>query len=282
MSRNISYDESSEWTCVHDIQELEEEEIEPENNENTNELNEFNFDNIYPQPRPVRTNNSTNSTSSLSNHSRNGSSGSSSSSSNNDNDENQPQVPAPSIHIEIDPPSDNEPENENNEDEQRRVASHTLRASLINTDEILDLWAGNIPFIQRTRRTPVDRPYRLNTGILNIPPRLSRRQNIKQNKRRMLYYIEEANKGKGFIKELCFSTDGRLICSPYGNGIRLLSFSKNCQELPDVLPLSEQQPQKLNQLLCAEQHTDIVVSLLLFKVENRKFNVLSFQGFNKI
>lgn len=76
----------------------------------------------------------------------------------------------------------------------------------------------------------------------------------------MLYYIEEANKGKGFIKELCFSSDGRLICSPYGNGIRLLAFSEDCKELPDALPLNNDHPQKLYQLLSIEKHPDIVVS----------------------
>ncbi|KAI3367427.1 hypothetical protein L3Q82_026281, partial [Scortum barcoo] len=33
---------------------------------------------------------------------------------------------------------------------------------------------------------------------------------------RLTHYIEEANVGRGYIKELCFSPDGRLICSPYG------------------------------------------------------------------
>lgn len=66
--------------------------------------------------------------------------------------------------------------------------------------------------------------------------------------------------GKGFIKELCFSSDGRLICSPHGCGIRLLSFSKDCQELPYALPPNGV-PQRLNEVLVnVEHHTDIVVS----------------------
>lgn len=139
-----------------------------------------------------------------------------------------------------------------------------LRPSLINTEdihsEILDLWTGNIPYYQRSRRQITDRPHRINTGIINLNPRNVRRPNIKQNRRRMLYYAAEPNKGKGFIKELCFSSDGRLVCSPYGNGIRLLSFSKDCQELPYALPQNGI-AQRLNEVLVnTEHHSDIVVS----------------------
>lgn len=251
LSRNISYDESSEWTCVHDIQAIDE-----DVDQESNEYFDLNINEFFPASAILQNqNNSTISTNSLSN----SSSGSSTSSSNDNEDPNQqqqPQPPAPNIQIEIEPPEDENPVNEN---EQRGRISN-VRASLINTDEILDLWAGNTPFIQRTRRTPTDRPYRLNTGILTVPTRITRcPPHIKQNRRRMLHYIEENNQGKGFIKELCFSADGRLICSPYGCGIRLLAFSKDCQELPDVLA-PDHQPQKLVELLCSEKHKDIVVS----------------------
>ncbi|XP_037303013.1 DDB1- and CUL4-associated factor 10 homolog isoform X1 [Manduca sexta] len=55
---------------------------------------------------------------------------------------------------------------------------------------------------------------------------------IRQNKERLLYYIEETNEGKGFIKELCYSADGRLVCSPFGRGMRLLALNEDCSELP--------------------------------------------------
>lgn len=84
-------------------------------------------------------------------------------------------------------------------------------------------------------------------------------KSINQNLRRMLKYIEEPNKGKGFIKELCFSSDGRIICSPYGCGFRLLGFSGDCSELPRTLhPFGEAQP--LVALKYIKCHTDIVVS----------------------
>lgn len=175
--------------------------------------------------------------------------------------------------IQIDPPDDDPPQNEgqnlnisDNDDEIQIIPYQpSLRPSLINTEEILDLWTGNIPFYQRSRRTLTERPHRINTGILSMNPRNVRRPNIKQNNRRLLYYCSEPNEGKGFIKELCFNNDGRLICSPYKCGIRLLSFSKSCDELAHVLPSHSYKativPQKLNEVfLKADQHQDIVVS----------------------
>jgi WD repeat-containing protein 32 len=192
--------------------------------------------------------------------------------------------------VQIDPPDDEANENEaqnqnqnnnmgsnnggngnsangdNNEDEIHIVPYQaTLRPSLINTEEILDLWTGNIPFYQRSRRTLTERPHRINTGILSMNLRNVRRPNIKQNAKRLLYYCSELNEGKGFIKELCFNNDGRLIVSPYKCGIRLLAFSKNCEELPFVLPSSSAKmpimPQKLHEILVKpDQHEDIVVS----------------------
>ncbi|XP_077476367.1 DDB1- and CUL4-associated factor 10 [Stigmatopora argus] len=54
---------------------------------------------------------------------------------------------------------------------------------------------------------------------------------------RLTHYIEEANVGRGYIKELCFSPDGRLICSPHGYGVRLLAFDESCGELADCAPV---------------------------------------------
>ena len=35
--------------------------------------------------------------------------------------------------------------------------------------------------------------------------------------------MEESNLKPDYIKELCYNNDGKLVCSPFGNGIRLLS-----------------------------------------------------------
>ncbi len=82
---------------------------------------------------------------------------------------------------------------------------------------------------------------------------------MSQNEKRMLYYIEEPNKGKGFIKELCFSSDGRIICSPHGMGFRLLAFSDSCTEIPNALPANHK-AQMLKQIKFIKCHSDIVVS----------------------
>lgn len=85
------------------------------------------------------------------------------------------------------------------------------------------------------------------------------KKSIPQNIRRMLYSIEQPNKGKGLIKEECFSSDGRLICSPYGMGLRLLSFSEDCLELPTALAYHSNN-NKLTELKYFKCHLDIVVS----------------------
>lgn len=85
------------------------------------------------------------------------------------------------------------------------------------------------------------------------------KKSIPQNIRRMLYSIEQPNKGKGLIKEECFSSDGRLICSPYGLGLRLLSFSEDCLELPKALAYHND-THHLTELKYFKCHSDIVVS----------------------
>ncbi|XP_075223965.1 DDB1- and CUL4-associated factor 10 homolog isoform X2 [Lycorma delicatula] len=81
---------------------------------------------------------------------------------------------------------------------------------------------------------------------------------IHQNIPRLTHFIEEPNVGKGFIKELCFSADGRLICSPFGYGVRFLSFSPECSELSTCVPKGE--AVKLYELGTNVCHRDIVVS----------------------
>jgi hypothetical protein len=99
-------------------------------------------------------------------------------------------------------------------------------------------------------------------GGYRVTPRtnyeIPRNQHIHQNVRRLTHFIEEPNVGKGFIKELCFSADGRLICSPFGYGVRLLAFSPDCAELSTCVPTKP--PVQLYELTTNVCHTDIVVS----------------------
>ncbi|XDV50048.1 hypothetical protein PO909_019174 [Leuciscus waleckii] len=74
---------------------------------------------------------------------------------------------------------------------------------------------------------------------------------------RLTHYIEEANVGRGYIKELCFSPDGRLICSPYGYGVRLLAFDEHCAELTDCMPV---RTALLREVRSIYSHSDVVLT----------------------
>ncbi|XP_074994299.1 DDB1- and CUL4-associated factor 10 isoform X3 [Calonectris borealis] len=74
---------------------------------------------------------------------------------------------------------------------------------------------------------------------------------------RLTHCIEEANVGRGYIKELCFSPDGRMISSPHAFGIRLLGFDAHCSELVDCLP-KEASP--LKEIRSLYSHNDVVLT----------------------
>ncbi|XP_071441141.1 DDB1- and CUL4-associated factor 10 homolog [Hetaerina americana] len=92
-------------------------------------------------------------------------------------------------------------------------------------------------------------------GLEVVPPTETK---IHKNVNRLTHYCEEPNVGRGFIKELCFGAGGRLVCSPYGLGVRLLAFSPECSELSTVVPPNP--PIKLHELATNICHNDIVVS----------------------
>lgn len=80
---------------------------------------------------------------------------------------------------------------------------------------------------------------------------------IAKNIPRLTHYIEEPNVGRGFIKELCFNSDGRLICSPYAQGVRLMMFDQNCSELSTCV---KDTPQTLYDVSNSTCHSNCVVS----------------------
>lgn len=82
-------------------------------------------------------------------------------------------------------------------------------------------------------------------------------QKIIENKSRLIHFVEEPNIGRGFIKEVCFSSDGRLVCSPFGFGIRLMAFNPSCGELCDCIP---EQPQQLYEVVSNMSHTAPVLT----------------------
>lgn len=84
------------------------------------------------------------------------------------------------------------------------------------------------------------------------------RYRILKNLPRLTNFVKEMSVGRGYIKELCFSTDGRLVCSPYNKGVRLLGFNEHLQELSNCVP---NQPTELFTLAKMEHyHPNVVVS----------------------
>lgn len=79
-----------------------------------------------------------------------------------------------------------------------------------------------------------------------------------KNKGRLCNFVEEPNVGRGFIKEICFSNDGRLICSPFGRGVRMLSFDTKCNELCDCVPVDT--AVRLHEVASSISHSNVVVS----------------------
>ena len=132
---------------------------------------------------------------------------------------------------------------------------------------------GRFPVV-RLVRVPVSSAFLLRTlnnsgqvsreRIINYQPATvassssSSRAKICVTKPRLTHYIEEANVGGGFIKEVAFNSDGRLISSPFAFGIRLLSFDSENNELCDCLP--SQGSQHLFEVAANMSHTNYVVT----------------------
>ena len=88
---------------------------------------------------------------------------------------------------------------------------------------------------------------------------------IHMNAKRLIGYAEECNVGRGFIKEVGFNADGRLICSPFGFGVRLFAFDSDCHELCDCVPAS---PVKLYEVTCSLAHCNCVVATKFSPTQN--------------
>lgn len=267
LSRNISYDESSEWTCVHDIQERESDEDSDEDEDL--EGSSATGRTTKKQKTTVRTES-------------NNRSASRRSETTTASQRNRP-TPAVVRPIPSAAPTVTHPDIWAAEMSLRdRTMGHRRRNStgnFVNT-HVYGISSGVMPPQPLPDAVAINEPAspsssdsseqpieseRTNSGSpthsVQTPPSVSAYADkvINQNQVRMLKYIEEPNKGKGYIKELCFSSDGRIICSPYGFGFRLLAFSDDCSELPRTLhPRGEAQP--LVAIKYVKCHTDIVVS----------------------
>lgn len=252
LSRNISYDESSEWTCVHDIQEWEvddddEEDGFEDDDQTHRDGSSSETDSDEVDRAAVRRAKKARLSKITTRAKRNARS----------NPQSQPVAP---------------PVAPTNQPPDIWAAELTVRDRMLGNRRINSNGAfGNAHIYgissgvvglsnEADDETISTEPQPIRAASYSKPSNSSSdKPKIPQNMRRMLKYIEEPNKGKGFIKELCFSSDGRIICSPYGCGIRLLSFSQDCSELPNTLnPNGEAQP--LVALKYVKCHSDIVVS----------------------
>ncbi|KAM8706421.1 hypothetical protein ACLKA7_010661 [Drosophila subpalustris] len=81
------------------------------------------------------------------------------------------------------------------------------------------------------------------------------------NAKKLLYYASETNNKPGFIKEPGFSADGRIICSPYANGVRLLGYQEDCSDYPSQLVIDQvkHSPRQLVELANIIEHQDVVL-----------------------
>lgn len=81
---------------------------------------------------------------------------------------------------------------------------------------------------------------------------------------RLLYHIPEEKEhtfGRRYFKESGFSNDGRLICSPHRNGLRLLAFDQEVNEihLPSTSQVKSNESRKLVELTHLKAHQDSVL-----------------------
>lgn len=86
-------------------------------------------------------------------------------------------------------------------------------------------------------------------------------QSILVNAKKLLYYASETNNKPGFIKEPGFSADGRIVCSPYANGVRLLGYNEDCSDYPsqNLLEQVKNNPRQLVELANIIEHQDVVL-----------------------
>uniref|UniRef100_A0A1L8DNM0 Putative wd40 domain protein n=1 Tax=Nyssomyia neivai TaxID=330878 RepID=A0A1L8DNM0_9DIPT len=269
LSRNISYDESSEFTCVHDIQDIESDDTEEEEDEEDIEkvldctIIERRLSILRPDSalyrryaarlRAIR-----------------------------EEATREGQVSSEDMHPdiwEIQWPLMNRNTHQMNSThsrlerfrsgivpEEARTAAAGAGTSTTAEMRVATVAAAMIAGPRNEAERSVLEDMIVDSGEEFVMPReehvpmSSKRRRIQQNAKRMLYYIEEPNIGKRFIKELCFSSDGRVICSPYGYGIRLLTFNRDCSEISNCIGDTAEGAQKLTELKVMKCHSDIVVS----------------------
>lgn len=95
------------------------------------------------------------------------------------------------------------------------------------------------------------------TGPARLTNKIPKNARIHQNTKRLTHYIKESNTGRGFIKEQCFSPDGRFIASPYGYGVRLLGWDNKGSDLASCVSPN---PTELCEIGDKMSHDEVVLS----------------------
>uniref|UniRef100_A0A182PQ41 Uncharacterized protein n=1 Tax=Anopheles epiroticus TaxID=199890 RepID=A0A182PQ41_9DIPT len=301
LTRNVSTDELSEWTVVHDIQEVprveemdenDEELLECERgldaNEDTDDFASINGVSTARDPQPG--------TSGLSGRSARGSElggmfrlnvtmremmssveaqnrEPATGSSNSGNGEGNPE-PQEAQNVEAGPsgqqPAASNAGRQNGRGRRVILNRRYLRAENASTD----IWATEVTYRERKNmpspqvRNNRGQIYGIVSGVSSSAStgytgagRKRVSEAICKNVPRMLYYIQESNTNHGYIKEPCFSPDGRIICSPYDQGFRLLAFNENCNELQHATGIwRNENPKLLHEVKRKQCHSSLVVS----------------------
>lgn len=234
LSRNLSRDENSEWTCVHNIQDYEK----------PNEMiyiEKPKTDNIYFPYAMFRASTSSDQQSD------------SLDSNSNSQDNNELVL---------------ENVNRSSNDDQQTTRVPVNSGSLTVNDEQQtnpnDLHISPLIIISarsssRRAQATLLNP---NTSYRQIKPDTNPLPKIFCNLDRMSHYIDESNDYKLFFKESHFSSCGRFIASPYENGFRLFSFNAECTELSDQMMSSQfRRPQKLNEIKSFMNHSNYVTTV---------------------
>lgn len=228
LSRNITRNDDSEWTCVHDIQD----DVKPTKSMPIH-LPKDSIVHTYEHPhRRLQANNESQQSASLSTSS---SSSTSTTSSSSNEVINSSMASSPSV-------------------SSSSSFASISRISEMHMSPVVIISARSL---NRRAHATILSP---NTSYREIKPHQTPPQ-IYMNVPRLMYHVPEPNTGHGYSKDPSFSRDGRLICSPYENGFRILSFDQNFNEICNTQSSIKQTgPQELVESLRLLPHNNYVLS----------------------
>lgn len=133
----------------------------------------------------------------------------------------------------------------------RSIEVRAPSADVIEALRVIREYRRRLRYLGRRRIVGVDGPTRERFRYVDF------RHRIAENVRRLTHYVEEPHSRltQGFIKELCFSSDGRVLCSPFGYGARLLGFGAAGAE-----PHWTREPERLFEIATTAGHERAVVT----------------------